>query len=300
MAGAGVSTSIGPASEFRRRKFSAEPGVHYNRVTDAWQYLIGNDLHVGYFEDRDDNLLEATQALTRLMADSAQLGTDSEVLDVGCGTGSPAIYLALERGCRVTGISTSSVGIERAKSRAREKGAEGKVTFCVADGTATGYPDESFDCVWVMESSHLIPQKDLLVRECARVLRPRGTSVLCDLILRRPIPARPGVALCHDLMLLEEVYGKATLYSMESYVREFKTAGMDAEGRDISEQVLPTFAHWRKNAERNASRVSEIFGAEQLGLFNRSCEIMTRLFRDGQLGYCLLTGRKRARSEAKV
>ena len=86
MAGAGVSASIGPANEFRRRKFSAEPGVHYNRVTDAWQYLIGDDLHVGYFEDRDDNLLEATQALTRLMADSAQLGTDCEVLDVGCGT----------------------------------------------------------------------------------------------------------------------------------------------------------------------------------------------------------------------
>src|SRR5215470_80050 len=105
------------------RCFSSSPGAHYDRVTDAWQYLIGDDLHVGYFENLDDDLLTATQFLTRLMADSAQLKPASEVLDVGCGTGSPAIFLALERGCRVTGISTSGVGIARAKIRAEDRAA---------------------------------------------------------------------------------------------------------------------------------------------------------------------------------
>jgi len=293
MTGAPHLTSTDPACGVRRGKFSAQPRAHYDRVTDAWQYLIGDDLHVGYFEDQSQDLLNATQALTRYLADFAQLVPGSKVLDIGCGTGNPAIYLALERGCRVVGISNSGVGIERAKARAAEKGAEDRVVFNVADGTATGCADESFDCVWVMESSHLIPQKDLLIQECARALRSGGTAVLCDLMLRRPMPARPGVALCHHLMLLEEVYGKANLQSIESYVRQFEAGGIDAEGHDISEQVCPTFAHWRRNAEKHANRVSEILGAEQVDRFIRSCDIMTHLFGDGQLGYCIVAGNKR-------
>ena len=290
-----ASGSVGPKGEPRPREFSAEPAAHYDRVTEAWQYLIGDDLHVGYFEDREYDLRQATGALTRLMAESAQLEPGAEVLDVGCGTGNPAIYLALEHGCRVTGISTSNVGVARANARAIERGAEREATFAVADGTANGFPEESFDCIWVMESSHLIPQKELLIKECARVLRLGGRIVLCDLSLRKAIPIRPGAALWHDLALLEKVYGKTDLYSLDAYVRDFEANGLRAEGRNISDEVLPTFAHWKKNAERNALRVSEILGADQLSLFVRSCEIMTRLFQNGQLGYCLVTGRKARR-----
>jgi 27-O-demethylrifamycin SV methyltransferase len=281
------------AGTLRRRKFSAEPGEHYDRVTDGWRYAMGDDLHVGFFKNAGCRLSEATRELTRLMADSAGLGAGSDVLDVGCGTGGPAVYLAKERGSRVVGISTSKVGIARAKTRATEMGIAGQVAFCVADGTTTGYGDGSFDCVWVMESSHLIPQKDLLIKECARVLRPGGTAVLCDLVLRRPIPGRPGVALYHDLMVLEEVYGKASMESVDFYIRQFEANGMDAGGQDISDQVLPTFAHWRANAERHTSRISEILGADQFDRFMRSCDIMTHLFRSGQFGYSILTGRKR-------
>lgn len=290
-----ISAGVADSSSFpsaSRGELSSEPGAHYDRVTDAWEYLIGDDLHVGYFEDSNGDLLGAAQALTRLMADSAQLAPGSKVLDVGCGTGSPAIYLALNRGCFVKGISTSSVGIARAKVRAADQGAEDRASFAVADGTVNGFSDESFDCVWVMESSHLIPLKDALIRECARVLRTGGTIVLCDLMLRKPIPARPGVSLWHDLTLLEKVYGKTCLYSLDAYLREFHAGGLDAEGRDISELVLPTFSHWRQNAEGHGNRVSETFGADQVKLFVRSCEILTRLFENGQLGYCLVTGKK--------
>ena len=275
-----------------RKEFSSEPDAHYDRVTDAWQYLIGDDLHVGYFKDSNRDLPRAAQALTRLMVDSAQVGPGSKVLDVGCGTGNPAIYLALNRGCFVTGISTSSVGIGRAKARAADQGAGDKASFVVADGADNGFPDDSFDCVWVMESSHLIALKDALIKECARVLRAGGAIVLCDLMLRKPIPAHPGVSLWHDLTLLEKVYGKTCLYSLEGYLGEFQANGLEAEGRDISDLVLPTFSHWRQNAENNGNRVSETFGADQVKLFVRSCEILTRLFESGQLGYGLVTGKK--------
>ena len=54
----------------------------------------------------------------------------AKALDLACGTGRNAIYLA-EKGWQVTAVDNSSVGIEIAKQRAAEKGV--KIDFRVAD-----------------------------------------------------------------------------------------------------------------------------------------------------------------------
>ena len=45
----------------------------------------------------------------------------------------------------------------------------------------------SFDGVWALESSHLMPRKDVLLAECARVMRPARLA-LCDVILPEELP----------------------------------------------------------------------------------------------------------------
>jgi 27-O-demethylrifamycin SV methyltransferase len=276
-------------------RLPSDPDIHYDRVTNAWRYLIGEDLHVGYFEDGKDDLFEATEALTHLMADSAQLAPGHQVLDIGCGTGNPAIYLAARRGCRVVGVSTSRVGIEKANAKSVASAIAERAIFRVADGTATGCPNNTFDCVWIMESSHLMPQKDQLLKEAGRVLRPDGSVVLCDFILRKELPQPPSFALGHDLKILEEVYGKTTLAFLEFYAQQLTEAGMEAETRDISDQVLPTFEHWRHNAERHRGQVAELLDAGHVDRFIRSCEILVRLFESHQLGYGIVKARKSGR-----
>jgi 27-O-demethylrifamycin SV methyltransferase len=291
-----TASSIAPRGSLDQKRerfeFSVESCAHYDRVTDAWQYLIGDDLHVGYFSDPDCDLLTATRALTRLMAESAELEPGKRVLDVGCGTGNPAVQLATEYGCQVLGISNSRIGVERARSRARERSAQPNVDFCVASGTANELPNESFDCVWVMESSHLMPEKEQLARECTRVLRKGGRLVLCDLMLRRELPVRPGLGLAHDLVVLQEVYGRADLQFLEDYGKQFEACEASVKCRDISEQVAPTFEHWCRNAEHYRSRAADIFGEGHVERFERSCGIMTHLFANGQLGYGMVTARK--------
>lgn len=270
---------------------ASEPDIHYDRVTAAWNYLIGEDLHFGYFKEPTYTLPEATQALTRVMAQRASISAGMDVLDIGCGTGNPAMFLARELGCRVTGISTSRVCVEQAERRAAALGLR-DIRFRVADGAATGFADQSFDRVWVMETSHLIAQKECLFRECVRVLRPGGKLALCDIVLRREIPLEEVLRLRGDLTTLQVAFGRAKLQPFETYARMLNEFGVRTEVEDLSERVLPTVDHWRRNADLHAAEVEQILGPEDLQDFRQSCDILARFWQDGRLGYVLLVATK--------
>ena len=84
------------------------------------------------------------QAQPRLMELEALGGFSGEVLDIGCGLGDNAIYLA-SRGHSVTGLDGSPAAIEEARQRAKAAGVS--VTFDVADATdLSGYVNR-FDTV---------------------------------------------------------------------------------------------------------------------------------------------------------
>jgi 27-O-demethylrifamycin SV methyltransferase len=258
---------------------------HYNRVTDAWQHLLGEDLHYGYFESPSLQLETATNALTQLLAANAALQPGMSVLDVGCGTGNPALVLAREYNCSVLGISVSEVGIQRARARASSSSMSHQVSFELRDGTATNLDAESFDRVWVMESSHLMPRKDLLLQECFRVLRPGGRLVLCDIVLLRPVPFSEFLAHQKDLLILDQVFGRAVMRPLSEYTRWAQEAGFCAiTETDISHETMPTLARWRAKAEANSSIVAELLGSEGLAQFRMACDILQRFWLDW-LGY---------------
>jgi 27-O-demethylrifamycin SV methyltransferase len=265
-----------------------DPRIHYDRVTDAWGYLLGDDFHYGYFDSPDLPLHAATLALTELMASEAAFQTGMSVLDIGCGSGNPAVHLAREYGCRVLGITNSSIGVERATVRADKAGVSGLARFEVRDGMATGLQAHSFDRIWVMESSHLMPRKDLLLRECGRLLRTDGRLVLCDIVLLRQIPFPEVLSIRKELAVLDAVFGKATMQELSSYALMAEDAGITVRSQiDISRQTLPTFVCWRANADTYAYAVEELLGRGGIEEFQLACDILSRFWLD-RLGYGVL------------
>lgn len=266
-----------------------DPAAHYDRVTEAWGLILGEELHYGVFAAGDEPLEVATGALTTRMIDAARFTPGQRVLDVGCGSGAPACRLATEHGVEVLGITTSAVGVATATARAVRESVAG-VTFEQRDGTANGLPDESFDRVWVLESSHLMPARDALVAECARVLRPGGRVVLCDIIRRRDIPFQELRARQSDFAVLRSAYGAARMDTLDEYVGHFDTSGLAVDDVvDLTTETLPTFGHWRARAEQHRAAVTDILGAESLETFERSLTILEDFWHDGTLGYGLVS-----------
>ncbi len=96
------------------------------------------------------------------------------VIDVGCGTGENAIFLA-QNGFLVTGIDFVQNAIRAAKAKATER--KVKVDFRVGDALSIESGEEEFDNVVDSGLFHTFSDKERLVfaQEIARVLRKRGS-----------------------------------------------------------------------------------------------------------------------------
>lgn len=101
----------------------------------------------------------------------------TRVLDVACGTGNLAIPLA-RSGCKVTGLDIAPNLLEQARDRAVAEGLA--ADFDEGDAEALPYPEASFDAVVTMFGAMFAPRPELVVNECARVLRPGGLLAMAN------------------------------------------------------------------------------------------------------------------------
>jgi len=126
------------------------------------QAYVGTTKHMGG--------LETTKDLIEL----CHIGKGTYVLDVGCGVGATACYLARRYGCRVVGVDISEAMIARSNERAEGVSVADRVEFRVADTQDLPFEDALFDVVIGESVVTFIEDKQLVVSECVRVTRSGG------------------------------------------------------------------------------------------------------------------------------
>jgi fatty-acid O-methyltransferase len=100
-----------------------------------------------------------------------------QVLEVGCGHGGGASYVMRTLGpASYTGLDLNPAGIAFCRERHNLPGMD----FVRADAQNLPFPDQSFDAVINIESSHCYPQFSRFLDEVARVLRPGGHFLYSD------------------------------------------------------------------------------------------------------------------------
>ena len=120
------------------------------------------------------NLFQEPEA-RRLIAD-LQLPEGSRGLDVGCGVGLYALWLAETVGARgqVVGIEPSAEKVDAARALAGQKLPTSRLEFREGDALKIDAPDATFDWIWCGDVLHHIQDTRQALTEFARVVRPSG------------------------------------------------------------------------------------------------------------------------------
>ena len=114
----------------------------------------------------------------QLVAEAADL-TPGSALDVGCGEGADAVWLA-ERGWRVTGVDISAVALQRAAANAQTVGADvaARIDWQHADLMVTAPDGAPYDLVTAAFMQLPNPQRDVLFTWLAASVAPGGTLLV--------------------------------------------------------------------------------------------------------------------------
>jgi SAM-dependent methyltransferase len=122
-----------------------------------------------------------SRATTERLATLAGITGAERVLDVGCGLGGPARYLA-GLGCTVTGVDLTPELLELGRELTARTGLTDRVDLQEGDGTDLPFADASFDVAWTQHVAMNIADKPRLYGEMRRVLVNGGRLAFFDVV----------------------------------------------------------------------------------------------------------------------
>jgi len=108
------------------------------------------------------------------LAEAGRLGPGKRLIDLGCGTGRFAIPLAERSGCEAVGLDSS----EEMLARAREKDAEGRVSWVLGGVESLEFAPASYDCALMSLMMHHVADHLGTFRGVHRILRPGGVLLI--------------------------------------------------------------------------------------------------------------------------
>jgi ubiquinone/menaquinone biosynthesis C-methylase UbiE len=187
--------------------------------------------------------LKATQRL----AETCGVNEGSLVLDLGCGKGTSAIYLAEHFGCKVQGIDISQDSINHAQLLAGRKNLEDRVSFRTGDALHLPFDDGQFDVVVSQALLVLVPNKAKVVREALRVAKPSGRVGWLELSWKETPPQsfmkEVSEVICAYCMLNVETFqGWETLFRTQG-TQELNTNKRKMEFNGLREMLHDEGVH---------------------------------------------------------
>jgi len=227
---------------------------HYDLSNELYRYFLDEDMQYScaYWPDLDISLEKAQEYKKAHIATKLNLGPDMKVLDIGCGWGGMAIYLAKTFGCQVVGVTLSDEQLALARQRVEAAGLSDKVEIRLQDYR---HIEESFDrivSVGMFEhvgvahfQEYFSKIRELLTDDgCALVhsIGRRGVPGTTAAWVRKYIfPGAYSPALSETLAEVE----KADLWMTDCEVLRLHYA--------------ETIKHWNERFQKNKAKIEEMF-----------------------------------------
>jgi len=229
--------------------------AHYDLGNEFFRLWLDDSLMYSsaVFEDPLMTLEEASLAKMRKICEKLRLSSSDELLEIGAGWGSLAIYAAKKYGCRVTTTTISQEQYSFVLSRVKEERLEDQVTVLNKD-----YRDliGQFDKLVSIEMLEAIGHEfiDTYFEKCNELLKPNGRMLLQTITIDHSEYERakksvdfiqkyifPGGCLSSVQVLTDSVTRVSNLF-----LHHLEEIGLD---------YAMTIQHWR---QRMFERISDI------------------------------------------
>jgi len=154
--------------------------THYNKFTAEAQAAVRAET---YGEDIGQSSWMTADELRHFIV---LLGIDSStnVLEVGSGSGGPACFLVKETGCKLVGIDVNEFGVGNANELAHERKLADRAEFKLIDaGESLPFEKDSLDVVFSNDVMCHVPDRQTVLREWHRILRPGGQMLFTDALV---------------------------------------------------------------------------------------------------------------------
>jgi ubiquinone/menaquinone biosynthesis C-methylase UbiE len=200
---------------------------------------------------------------------------DLRILEVGCGTGKSACYLA-RQGFRVTALDGHPLMLHKAKQRAAK---EGIADIEWVEGSVHDLPfeDETFDVVFA-ESVTLFADLAKSLQEYHRVLKPHGRLLDREMVLYAELP-EPIYKEIREYFQIEKIHSvdewleclHQTGFRCERpELDAFWSHEQSVEQNDIKEMDISML--WDPEVGQGILRYSELMLAQET--YFRACDFM--------------------------
>lgn len=174
-----------------------------------------------------------------------KLSSDKKVLEIATGSGGPAVFMAKETGCRLTGIDISENGVNNAKKIAEENGLSERIEFLQADASQMlPFADESFDVVLSIDSINHLKDRLQVLKECKRVLKTGGHILYTD-------PIIVTGTLTNEEIAIRSSIGFFLFVPVGENERLLKEAGFHGiQSQDITDNMASVSLKWFNAREK--------------------------------------------------
>ena len=135
-------------------------------------------------------------------------------------------------GCRVTGLDATQRMYDEAVRRTEEAGLSNSIEYKLGNALDMPFRADTFDVVWGQDAWCYITDKERLLRECARVVKPGGTVAFTDWLETGPMTDEEWTAL-HTFMVFPY------METLEGYAKLANGAGLTVVEK---EDLTPDFA----------------------------------------------------------
>jgi SAM-dependent methyltransferase len=114
------------------------------------------------------------------LADALPIHAGQHIVDIGCGLGGPARYMAHRFGCRVSGVDITKPFVDAANKLTALLHMEDRVSIEDGDGQELPYPDSRFDGAYTQHVTMNVPRRPAFFGEAYRVLKPGAFFALTE------------------------------------------------------------------------------------------------------------------------